>query len=53
MGLDWIGGVYDVLDPFLDISLRCEVDFDKLKDHPQLLAFGPKTRAEKLGGVPR
>ncbi len=30
-----------------------EVDFDKLKDHPQLLAFGPKTRAEKLGGVPR
>ena len=30
-----------------------EVDFDTLKDHPQLLAFGPKTRAEKLGGVPR
>ena len=30
-----------------------ELDFDKLKEHPQLLAFGPKTRAEKLGGVPR
>ncbi len=30
-----------------------ELDFDKLKEHPQLLAFGPKTRADNLGGVPR
>lgn len=30
-----------------------EVDFEKLKDHPQLLAFSGEVRGQKLGGVPR